>query len=131
MQSYLIKDDLSGNLVALRLARAADRGVRVRLLLDDLGVGAADDEGFLLLDSHPNVSIHLFNPIALRGARTLRALWTRRDAAASPVAPSAATPSPTPSPTPRAARRGTQREPLTRARAELRCLAPPSTWPKP
>ena len=35
IQSYLISDDLSGNLVAMKLVDAADRGVRVRLLMDD------------------------------------------------------------------------------------------------
>jgi putative cardiolipin synthase len=45
--------------------------VRVRLLLDDLGVGAKDDSVFRLLDAHPLVSVVLFNPIALREARKL------------------------------------------------------------
>ncbi|MCP5090141.1 MAG: hypothetical protein GY949_04380, partial [Gammaproteobacteria bacterium] len=35
IQSYLIRDDVSGNLIGLHLADAADRGVRVRLLMDD------------------------------------------------------------------------------------------------
>ncbi len=71
LQYYIWHPDIAGRILVKELLDAADRGVRVRLLLDDLGVGAADDEGFLLLDSHPNVSVHLFNPIALRGARTL------------------------------------------------------------
>jgi putative cardiolipin synthase len=70
VQYYIWHADIAGQLLLKELLDAADRGVRVRLLLDDLGVGAADDEAFLLLDSHPNVSVHLYNPIALRGART-------------------------------------------------------------
>jgi putative cardiolipin synthase len=44
--------------------------VRIRLLLDDLGVGAANDDAFLLLEAYPQVSVRLFTPIAWRGART-------------------------------------------------------------
>jgi len=74
VQYYIWHADLAGRLLLKELLDAADRGVRVRLLLDDLGVSAADDEPFLLLDAHPNVSVHLYNPIALRGARTLGTL---------------------------------------------------------
>jgi putative cardiolipin synthase len=69
LQYYIWHPDIAGRILLKELLDAADRGVRVRLLLDDLGVGAADDEGFLLLDSHPNVRVHLFNPIALRNSR--------------------------------------------------------------
>ena len=71
LQYYIWHSDIAGRILLKELLDAADRGVRVRLLLDDLGVGAADDEGFLLLDSHPNVHVHLFNPIALRNSRTV------------------------------------------------------------
>jgi len=70
VQYYIWHGDHSGRLLLKELLDAADRGVRVRLLLDDLGVGAADDKVFLLLDSHPNLSVALFNPIALRESRT-------------------------------------------------------------
>jgi putative cardiolipin synthase len=49
-----------------------------RLLLDDIGVGAADDKAFLFLDSHPNLSVSLFNPIALRGSRKMGLLADAR-----------------------------------------------------
>ena len=71
VQYYIWHSDTSGRLLIKELLDAADRGVRVRLLLDDLGVGQADDEAFLLLDSHPNVSVSLFNPIASRGSRSM------------------------------------------------------------
>jgi putative cardiolipin synthase len=70
VQYYIWHGDQSGRLLLKELVDAADRGVRVRLLLDDLGVGAADDDAFLLLDAHPNFSVSLFNPIASRDART-------------------------------------------------------------
>ena len=45
---------------------AADRGVRVRFLLDDVFT-TVDDQVLLALDDHPNIEIRLFNPIARGG----------------------------------------------------------------
>ena len=70
VQYYIWHGDQTGRLLVDRLLRAADRGVRVRLLLDDLGT-AADDADLLALDAHPNVEVRLFNPVVLRSARTL------------------------------------------------------------
>jgi cardiolipin synthase C len=44
--------------------------VRVRLLLDDIGT-AANDADLLMIDAHPGIEVRLFNPLAMRGARTL------------------------------------------------------------
>ena len=68
MQSYLIKDDISGNLVALYLAAAADRGVRVRLLMDDALTDEVD-AGLLSLDEHDNIEVRVFNPFPRRRSR--------------------------------------------------------------
>ncbi len=65
---YIWRDDLTGRLLAAALLDAADRGVRLRVLLDDLGTGA-DDAQLLALAAHPNIEIRLFNPIAQRGMR--------------------------------------------------------------
>ena len=65
LQYYIWHDDLTGRKLGAAVLRAADRGVRVRILLDDLGTNA-DDQLLLALDSHPNVQIRLFNPIANR-----------------------------------------------------------------
>lgn len=70
LQYYIWHGDVSGRLLMDALLRAADRGVRVRLLLDDIGT-AANDDHLLMIDAHPNVEVRLFNPLALRGARTL------------------------------------------------------------
>jgi putative cardiolipin synthase len=72
-QYYLIKDDLVGRAFVRALLRAADRGVRVRLLLDDVFTSGYDT-GMMALDSHPNLEIRIFNPFN-RGAvgRTLGA----------------------------------------------------------
>lgn len=70
LQYYIWHDDLTGRELAAALLRAADRGVRVRVLLDDLGTNA-DDQVLLALSSHPNVEIRLFNPVASRTFKKL------------------------------------------------------------
>jgi putative cardiolipin synthase len=70
LQYYIWHDDLTGRELAAAVMRAADRGVRVRILLDDLGTNA-DDRLLLALDSHPNVQIRLFNPVANRTFKKL------------------------------------------------------------
>jgi len=70
VQYYIWHDDLTGRHFASALLRAADRGVRVRVLLDDVGV-SANDEVLLALDAHANVEIRLFNPVASRTFRGL------------------------------------------------------------
>jgi len=71
VQYYIWHEDESGRLLLRELLDAADRGVRVRLLLDDIGVGRKSDDAYIWLDSHPNISVSLFNPIATRESRTL------------------------------------------------------------
>jgi len=73
IQSYLIKDDISGNLVALHLAAAADRGVRVRLLMDDALTDEVDS-GLLSLDEHDNIEVRVFNPFPRRRSRLVSLL---------------------------------------------------------
>lgn len=65
VQYYIWDPDDTGKLLAERLLAAANRGVRVRALLDDFG-SVENDERLLALDSHPNIEVRLFNPIALR-----------------------------------------------------------------
>src|SRR5210317_2100588 len=73
IQSYLIKDDISGNLIALHLAAAADRGVRVRLLMDD-ALTEQVDSGLLSLDKHDNIEVRVFNPFPRRRSRLISLL---------------------------------------------------------
>ena len=70
LQVYIWEADETGSILADRLIRAADRGVRVRLLVDDMGVGASD-ENIAAMDAHPNIEIRIFNPFANRGAKLL------------------------------------------------------------
>lgn len=65
-QYFLMKDDDAGEVFAGSLLRAADRGVRVRFLLDDVFTTVADDL-LALLNAHPNIELRLFNPVSRRG----------------------------------------------------------------
>jgi len=67
-QYYLIKSDIVGNAFIRALLRAADRGVRIRLLIDDIFTKGYD-AGMAGLVSHPNFEIRIFNPFARRSAR--------------------------------------------------------------
>ena len=69
-QYYIWRGDLTGSLLLDALRRAADRGVRVRLLLDDNGTSALDAE-LAQLDAHENAEVRLYNPFNLRRFKTL------------------------------------------------------------
>ncbi len=73
VQYYIWHNDVTGRVLLNHLVRAADRGVRVRLLIDDLGT-AANDTHLLLIDRYPNFEVRLFNPVAARRARMLGAI---------------------------------------------------------
>lgn len=61
VQYDIWQPDTTGLLLIAELRRAADRGVRVRLLLDDNGVGGLDPT-LAALDAHPRIEVRLFNP---------------------------------------------------------------------
>jgi putative cardiolipin synthase len=61
VQYYLVQNDETGRYLLRALRDAADRGVRVRLLVDDLYTAGADPL-FTSFASHPNVEVRLFNP---------------------------------------------------------------------
>jgi putative cardiolipin synthase len=65
LQYYIFDNDDTGRLVAQRLLAAADRGVRVRLLLDDISLDDKDHV-FDALDAHTNIEVRLFNPFNTR-----------------------------------------------------------------
>ena len=66
LQYFLMKDDTAGYAIGYALMRAADRGVRVRFLLDDVFT-TVSDRMLYTLSQHPNVDVRLFNPVARRG----------------------------------------------------------------
>ena len=72
-QYYIWHGDQVGYLLFDALWQAAERGVRVRLLLDDLNTGGLDPT-IAALDAHPNIEVRLYNPLVQRGARMLNFL---------------------------------------------------------
>ncbi|MDM0104035.1 phospholipase D family protein [Variovorax sp. J22R24] len=68
LQYYIWHGDTTGQLLWEAIWKAAERGVRVRLLLDDANTGGLDPT-LAALDAHPNIEIRLFNPFANRGFR--------------------------------------------------------------
>lgn len=72
-QYYIWHGDEVGYLLFEALWQAAERGVRVRLLLDDLNTGGLDPT-IAALDAHPNIEVRLYNPLVQRSARLLNFL---------------------------------------------------------
>lgn len=65
IQYYIWDRDHSGRLLFARLLDAADRGVRIRLLVDDFKF-AGQDAGLAAISHHPNIEVRLFNPQFVR-----------------------------------------------------------------
>ncbi|HEY0685641.1 MAG TPA: phospholipase D family protein [Steroidobacter sp.] len=65
VQSYIWHADATGRFLAQELLLAADRGVRVRVLLDDLDA-RQHNVAIAALAAHPNIQVRLFNPFASR-----------------------------------------------------------------
>ncbi|MBO4120666.1 phospholipase D family protein [Cupriavidus gilardii] len=70
VQYYIWRRDTTGTLLLRALNEAAERGVRVRLLLDDNGISGLD-ETLAALDAHPNIEVRLFNPFVVRSPKFL------------------------------------------------------------
>ncbi len=68
LQYYIWDPDQSGRILGQALLKSADRGVRVRLLIDDFSVKGRD-EVLAKLGAHPNIEIRLFNPFAKRKSK--------------------------------------------------------------
>ncbi|HEY0332620.1 MAG TPA: phospholipase D family protein [Stenotrophomonas sp.] len=71
LQYYIWRPDFTGNLLYAEILRAADRGVRVRLLLDDLNVRGSRSV-LATLDRHPLIEVRLFNPTRAREGTFMR-----------------------------------------------------------
>jgi cardiolipin synthase C len=80
VQYYIIHEDESARTLLRHVRMAADRGVRVRVLVDDLNT-AGEDRRFMHLGEHANVEVRVFNPFP--GGRF--ATWTRFVASASDI----------------------------------------------
>lgn len=73
IQYYIYRMDTVGQMLSKSLIDAADRGVRIRLLLDDMEIGD-NDFRFAVLASHPNIQMRIFNPFA--GRSKFGMLWS-------------------------------------------------------
>ena len=66
IQYYIWHNDEAGQLMLKDLYNAANRGVKVRLLLDDLNTNPELDQQLLAFASHPNIAVRLINPKKIR-----------------------------------------------------------------
>ena len=71
VQYYMFHQDTVGRLLIKELVAAADRGVRVRMLIDDM-YGEEADDVWSALDAHPNVEVRLFNPFVRGRSKNLQ-----------------------------------------------------------
>lgn len=69
-QYFIRHGDAVGTLMWQSLWNAAERGVRVRLLLDDANTYGLDTE-LAALDAHPHIELRLYNPFVYRGRRAI------------------------------------------------------------
>ena len=69
LQYYIWHNDMAGRLLAHEVLQAAERGVRVRLLLDDMN-NSGEDADLLALDAHPDIEIRVYNPF-----RNRKGIW--------------------------------------------------------
>jgi putative cardiolipin synthase len=65
VQTYIWHADGTGSFLAARLLEAADRGVKVRLLVDDMDA-RSKNYSFAAMHAHPNIDVRMFNPFASR-----------------------------------------------------------------
>ena len=79
LQYFMYHNDLVGRLLEDQLIKAADRGVRVRILVDDIAMGG-QDLGAAALDNYPNIEVRLLNPF-LRGGFRKTQMITRYSSA--------------------------------------------------
>ncbi|GIU47679.1 phospholipase D family protein [Shewanella sairae] len=70
LQYYIYRADDSGRLLTWHLMQAAERGVRVRILLDDMAIKNAD-KALTMLAKHENIQVRLYNPSFERSFRNL------------------------------------------------------------
>ncbi len=75
LQYYIWEVDTAGVILAERIVQAADRGVRVRILIDHVTTKDTDYK-FARMHHHPNIEIRVFNPFANRGFRSLEFLFS-------------------------------------------------------
>lgn len=78
VQYYMYHQDTVGGLLTYSLLKAADRGVRVRVLIDDI-YGHVDEDAWVALDAHPSIEVRFFNPWVRGSNRLIQSVFRFRD----------------------------------------------------
>ncbi len=65
LQTYIYENDVTSRILMHELKMAADRGVKVRIIVDDNGL-SSDTSDIMLLNYHPNIQVKIFNPYEYR-----------------------------------------------------------------
>lgn len=74
VQYFIWSNDNIGILASERLLSAAERGVKIRVIVDDLLVDA-EPKTILSLNAHPNIQIKIYNPMHSVGTGFFTQLW--------------------------------------------------------
>jgi putative cardiolipin synthase len=78
VQYYMYHQDTVGGLLTYEMLRAADRGVRVRMLIDDI-YGNEGEDTWVALDAHPNIEVRLWNPWKRDKNRMIQSVFRAKD----------------------------------------------------
>ena len=78
LQYYMYHQDTVGRLLTYEVLRAADRGVRVRMLVDDI-YGHEGEDTWVALDAHPQIEVRLWNPWKRGRSRMIQSLFRFKD----------------------------------------------------
>jgi putative cardiolipin synthase len=78
LQYYMYHQDTVGKLLSYEILRAADRGIKVRMLIDDI-YGNQGEDTWVALDAHPNIEVRLWNPWTRERSRLLQSLFRFTD----------------------------------------------------
>lgn len=65
LQTYIYENDVTSRILMHELKMAADRGVKVRIIVDDNGL-SSDTSDIMILNYHPNIQVKVFNPYKYR-----------------------------------------------------------------
>jgi len=74
VQYFIWKSDLIGKLIMNEMMNAAERGVRVRMLLDDITLDSETKAILFAMDQHHNINVRIYNPLSSSGYRASAAI---------------------------------------------------------
>jgi putative cardiolipin synthase len=78
IQYYMYHQDTVGSLLTYEVLRAADRGVRVRMLIDDI-YGNQNEDTWVALNAHPDIEVRFWNPWVRGRGRLIQSLFRVKD----------------------------------------------------